>query len=137
MPDFSSVVHLLAAVVLMGHLLYRATVVASLSKPLVPSADDHLPRQLLRRTAWIGWASLAFLLATGLFLVSHWHIALPEIISGQLLLSRFGTLLALKLVGTALIITTFLWPSPSSVTLLRLPFLVGLMVILVSVLLVR
>jgi hypothetical protein len=137
MRDVYPIVHILAAVVLMGHMLYWATIAGALRKSVDPWEGDQFLLQLVRRSGWTGWVCLGVLIVTGLFMLSNWHVNLQMVTSGQFFQSRFGKLLTLKVLGMAIIIAGFFVMAPGRVKLVQFNFLMGLIVILLSILLVR
>jgi uncharacterized membrane protein len=90
-------VHLLAAVVWVGGMLFLALVVVPSTRGLAPDQRAGLFDALGRRFRPIGWACVALLVATGLLSLTHRGVTWEDALSGQLLGTPFGRLLGLKL----------------------------------------
>jgi uncharacterized membrane protein len=129
--------HLLATAVLIGNLLASAVAARTADLPEGLFEGDRLERLVLDRSRWVPWACLAVLLLTGLLMLYKWHVGPQQAISGAFYESRFGRLLVIKLVGTALLAMGLLSSRSATKRFARLNLLLGLFLILISVHIVR
>jgi hypothetical protein len=137
MPEALSAAHVFAAVILVGHLVYWASRVRP-ARPLAEApADEVFSSRVHGKTRWIGWFCLIALVVTGIVMLSNWHVTVQRVVSGHFLYTRFGRLMMVKLVGTALLALGLVYSSSTTRTLACLNLLAGMMLILVSTLLVR
>lgn len=129
--------HILAAVVLIGHMLFWTTVVGSITKQFDPPQSEQMLRQIIQRSSWISWACLFVLITSGIFMLSDWQVTLQRVTSGELFVGRFGQVLGAKLFGVTVIIIGCFFLGVRTLGLWRFNLFVGLMVIFLSVLSLR
>jgi putative copper export protein len=90
------VVHLLAAAVWTGGLLFIAAVLVPVSRSVPPPWGGHLVSLAGRRFRYVSWPALAVLVLTGLENARHWDVLPDRVQNGSLFDDRFGTLLTVK-----------------------------------------
>jgi len=78
-------IHILAAAIWTGGLIYTAAVVVPFALSHPPDERQQILRGLARRFRWIGWGSLAVLLITGIgnLLLRLTPIPLSQILNGD------------------------------------------------------
>ncbi len=90
--------HILAAAVWMGGMVFLALVLVPLTRRL---QDRKMATWLIHQTGvrfrWIGWGCLGLLVATGVWNLSFRGFGWSDLWSGKLFQGSFGHLLALKL----------------------------------------
>jgi hypothetical protein len=131
--------------ILFAHLVAVAVLISCLLQPAAAATRWGAERDRgrepaaflssgLRRAAW---ASLAVLTVTGLLMLSNWHIGLKEAGAAAFYQSRFGRLMIIKLLATAVLVIGLSSRRPANWLRLCFNLLVGLFVIVVSVHIVR
>ncbi len=101
MYQLSVLVHLLAATVWVGGMLFLALVAVPATRGLPPAERGALIGALGRRFRVVGWACVALLVVTGTINTAYRGVTWGSVASGRLLESEFGRLLALKLAVVA------------------------------------
>ena len=144
--------HILAVVFWVGYILFWAILIGPLARQFKTSEQNQLLARI-NGTSWppgsipipyrlklpgLGWTALVILIVTGGFILHSRGVMLPLIISGAPFISRFGQVLAAKLVlviglATGQLLLTY---RPSS-RLIYLELLTTLLIVGLSVLLVR
>lgn len=90
--------HIMAAVVWLGGMLFLALVLVPVVRRLEPpGVGAQAMRAVGRRFLPVAWASLAVLLVTGLVNLDYRGVSPWEAVSGALLDTEFGVVLAIKL----------------------------------------
>jgi uncharacterized membrane protein len=129
--------HILAAVLWIGQVIYRLAVVEPLIKRWGP-LETPLPLQNMRdKLSWIGWPCLLVTVITGIFILYYQGVTLQEFGSGHLFLGSFGQRLRAKLVLTAALVVLQFFVGPRRIILEWLLALIGLTIIGLSALLIR
>jgi uncharacterized membrane protein len=145
-------VHIMAAVLWTGYLLFWAIIAKPVAQELGPSESTRLFRRL-RDTPWpppqipvpvrlrfsgVGWALLVVFLVTGLLTAHDKGATLQRILSGQLFQETFGILLAVKLLLFAgLVILQLLSHHAPTPRLFYLNMAAGVSVVALSIVLAR
>lgn len=94
--------HLLAAVVWVGGIVFLATVAVPLARQLDQPLRTRVISEAGRRFRAIGWASLAVLLVTGIINMGYRGATLENTLNGTFWATPFGRTLAEKLALVAL-----------------------------------
>ena len=91
-------IHILAAVVWIGGMLFIGLVLVPIVQRLQPPGSGApVIRAVGRRFLPIAWLCIGVLLATGLINLDHWGFTLRDVFSRDLLDTEFGRILAVKL----------------------------------------
>jgi putative copper export protein len=129
--------HVLAAAVWLGGMLFLALVVVPVTRGLgmVPQQREALFQAVGQRFRIVGWASLAVLLVTGA--LNLWYRGVDPL-SPALLASPFGRVLIAKLLAVVAMVGATVYHDLSGArAAARLGTLLGVLVVLLAVLLVR
>ena len=97
MYQLSILIHLLAATVWVGGMLFLALVAVPATRGLPPAERGALIGALGRRFRVVGWACVALLIVAGAVNTAYRGVTWETVASGRLLEGEFGRLLALKL----------------------------------------
>jgi uncharacterized membrane protein len=161
--QISVYLHILAAIVWIGGMLFLGLVVVPATRGLPPPERGRLFVAVGRRFRAVGWVAIAVLLVTGVVNLRERGVTWHAFTSGQLWDSRFGQILAVKLALVAIMIALSLFhdfvlgprltrvlthPGPDAALaaanlrrrtswLARLSTLLGLLVVAAAVALVR
>lgn len=132
------VLHILAAVLWLGHMFFWSVVVGPVTKRIEPPETGLLLRQLSLRHGGLGWPALCLLVITGAAMLYHRGVTFRQVLSGQLFLDSFGRGLGIKffLVGCMVLYQLFVGHRPAP-RLIYLNMTVALVILWLSVLLVR
>ncbi|HUE75745.1 MAG TPA: CopD family protein [Chloroflexota bacterium] len=101
MYHVSVFVHIVAAMVWIGGMLFLALAIVPVTRHLPAVQRSALLGAIGRRFRTIGWISLALLIVTGIVSTSFRGVAWESVLSGAILGSWFGQVLAIKLVLVA------------------------------------
>ncbi|MCC6313742.1 MAG: DUF4149 domain-containing protein [Thermomicrobiales bacterium] len=104
MYQLSVFVHVVAAIIWIGGMLFLALVVGPASRRLPPAERGALFSLVGRRFRTVGWICIALLLVTGVANVAFRGFGWDAVTSGQLFGSEFGRVLAVKLVVIAIML---------------------------------
>lgn len=96
MYQLSTLLHVLSAIVWVGGMLFLALVMVPVARKLQPAERGMLVGAIGRRFRVIGWVCIALLIVTGVVNASYRGVTWGSIISGQIAVSDFGWLLAVK-----------------------------------------
>jgi putative copper resistance protein D len=105
---FSVWLHLIAAMVWIGGMVFLAAVVVPvLRRPEHRALLIPLISQTGKRFRWVGWVCLGVLVATGIFNLTSHGFGWEQVWSGRLFMGGFGQTLEIKLVlvGVVLILS--------------------------------
>lgn len=102
MYQLSVYLHILAATVWVGGQLFVALVLVPIARPLPPDKRAMLLDAVGLRFRLVGWIAIGVLVVTGVANVALRGVTWDMVASGQLLESRFGQLLAIKVAVVAL-----------------------------------
>jgi len=102
--QLSVFLHILSAVIWIGGMLFLALVVVPVTRPLPPGERAALVGAVGRRFRAVGWACIAVLLVTGVVNTGYRGVTLENLFTAALWSSPFGTTLALKLGGVAVML---------------------------------
>lgn len=128
--------HIVAAVLWLGQLLYLA-VVDHLVAGLGPPERTRPLRDIHDRLRRLSWPCLCVTLATGGFVLYYQGATLHELLSGRLFLGSFGRLLQIKLLLTAALIGLQFLVGTRRIFLESLLVLIGATIIGMSAVLIR
>jgi uncharacterized membrane protein len=105
--QFVVFLHILAAIVWVGGLVFFALVAVPVARRLPPVERAKLLADIGRRFRVVGWACLGVLVVTGLYNAYSRGVTREGIASGQFFREQFGQLLTAKvvLVGLMLVVT--------------------------------
>lgn len=95
--DVCLVLHVLAASLWIGHMLFWSVVVGPVLKRWSPEDERERLRAAVMRFGGLGWPALFVLLATGPVLLRERGFALESLANGEVFDTAWGRLLALKL----------------------------------------
>ncbi|HXF82046.1 MAG TPA: CopD family protein, partial [bacterium] len=98
MYQVSVFLHLVAATVWVGGLLFLALVAVPVARGLPPGERASLIAALGRRFLPVAWAALAALVVTGFINLGYRGVTWESAASGHLFAGSFGRILAVKLV---------------------------------------
>ena len=93
----SVILHLAAAFLWLGHMFFWSLFSGPVLKKMDPPATGARLRELSLRTGGLGWPALAILIATGAIMLGYRGIGLETLLSGDLLATRYGRVLTMKL----------------------------------------
>jgi copper resistance protein D len=151
-------IHILAAIVWVGGMLFLALIVVPATRELPPAERRSLFEQLGHRFRVVGWVCVALLVVTGIGNLSFHGIGWDTFVSGDILTTTFGRLLTAKLLLIVLMVIVtaihdfYLGPASAraagdvaqtanlrraSGTLARLSTVLALAIVALAVLLVR
>ncbi len=91
------VLHLAAAFLWLGHMFFWSVFAGPVLKKIGPPETGARLRALSLRMGGLGWPALTVLVATGIVMLGVRGIGVEALVSGQLLATRFGRALSLKL----------------------------------------
>ena len=97
MYQLSVLVHILAAMVWVGGMLFLALVVVPAARKLPPAERSALFHLVGPRFRMVGWACIGLLIATGVANVAYRGVTWATLFTAELWASEFGRVLALKL----------------------------------------
>ncbi|MBI2856438.1 MAG: DUF4149 domain-containing protein [Chloroflexi bacterium] len=103
-------IHILAAVIWIGGMLFLGLVVVPLVQALQPPGTGaRVVRAVGRRFRPVAWVCIGVLLVTGTANLDHWGYSPLDLFSRNLLDTQFGRVLAVKLgiVLTIVVLSTF------------------------------
>lgn len=95
------VLHLAAAFLWLGHMFFWSLFSGPVLKSVDPPATGSRLRELSLRSGGLGWPALAVLIATGAVMLGYRGIGPDVLLSGDLLATRYGRALTLKLLLVA------------------------------------
>lgn len=121
--QLSVFLHILAAVIWIGGMLFLALVVVPTTRGLPPDERAALFGAVGRRFRTVGWTCIGVLLMTGVVNTAYRGVTLENLFSATLWGSPFGTTLALKLGVVAVLLALSVYHDfvigPRSVRLLE------------------
>ena len=109
MLQLSVLLHILAALVWVGGMFFVALVAVPVARRRPPEERVALLDALGRRFRAVGWAAIAVLLVTGTANVALRGVTWEAVVSGQLLGTAFGQLLAAKLLAVLAMLGLSAW----------------------------
>jgi putative copper resistance protein D len=151
-------IHILAAIVWVGGMLFMALILVPATRKLSAPERRYLFEQIGHRFRAVGWVCVALLIVTGIGNLSFHGIGWATFASGDILTTTFGRLLTAKLLLIALMVIVtaihdfYLGPASAraagdiaqtaslrraSGTLARLSAVLALAIVALAVLLVR
>ncbi|HKJ67492.1 MAG TPA: DUF4149 domain-containing protein, partial [bacterium] len=96
--------HILSAMIWIGGMIFLGIVlIPVVRKPVLNDRAAGLIRWIGERFRYVGWATIATLLATGVFNVAY-RFGWQGLISAELWGGRFGRILAVKLIFVGVIL---------------------------------
>ena len=104
MYQLSVFLHIVAATVWIGGMLFLALVIAPATRHLPPTERAPLFSVVGRRFRLVGWICIALLIATGLANVAYRGVRWDDVLSGRFSGSEFGRVLAIKLALVAVML---------------------------------
>lgn len=125
MYHLSVFLHLLAAVVWVGGLLFLALVAIPVLRGLADRQRAELVARMGERFRPVAWACIGLLISTGVLNLAYRGVSWESVLTGQLWQSPFGQILAWKLTLVALLVALSAWHDfflgPRSTQLARAP----------------
>jgi uncharacterized membrane protein len=125
MYQLSVFLHVLAAMVWVGGMLFIALVLVPVTRPMPPDKRGALLDAVGLQFRRVGWIAVALLVATGIANVAFRGITWEMALSGTFLEGRFGQVLAIKLGVVAVMVAITAYHDfilgPRSVRLLQQP----------------
>ncbi|MBI4198362.1 MAG: DUF4149 domain-containing protein [Chloroflexi bacterium] len=105
--DLVLTLHLLAAITWVGGMLFLGLVAVPAFRGLEPPLRARLLTSIGRQFRWVGWASIAVLLSTGLIILSYYGVGPRDLLDTSFWGTRFGARLAFKLalIGVMLLLS--------------------------------
>ena len=97
MYQLSVLIHILAAMVWVGGMLFLALVVVPAARSLPPAERSALFHLVGPRFRTVGWACIGLLLVTGIANTAYRGVTWATVFTAELWASEFGRVLALKL----------------------------------------
>lgn len=91
------ILHLAAAFLWLGHMFFWSLFSGPVLKKMDPPATGARLRELSLRTGGLGWPALVVLISTGVIMLGYRGIGIETLLSGDLLVTRYGRALTLKL----------------------------------------
>jgi uncharacterized membrane protein len=109
MYQLSVLVHILAAMVWVGGMLFLALVVVPAARTLPPAERSALFNLVGPRFRTVGWVCIGLLLVTGVVNVAYRGVTWVNLFTAELWASEFGRVLTLKLgvIAVMLILSLF------------------------------
>jgi len=91
-------IHIVAAALWAGGLLFLALVALPVARRLPPEERSRLVAALGRQFLPVAWAALAVLLVTGIFNLAWRGVTWESVVTGRVFTGTFGRILGIKLV---------------------------------------
>ena len=104
MYQLSVLVHILAAMVWVGGMLFLALVVVPAARSLPPAERSALFHLVGPRFRTVGWSCVGLLLVTGVVNLAYRGVMWENLFTAELWSSEFGRVLAVKLVVIAVML---------------------------------
>lgn len=137
MVSVMPMLHMAAAVVLLGHLLYWALAGREVREWVTLPQESLLQRRIARRSRCVAWVSLGVLSVTGFLMLAKWHVSWQMLASGRFIATRFGLLVTVKLLAVTVIVVLLSVAAPAPGKLMLAGVAMSVIVVLVSILLLR